>query len=290
MEENPDKCIKTPKKSLPIIDNDVKFDEDSICEAIEIPTIVRTSPVKVFIAEKPVKVFKTPKIASLQREIPTDSPLTPMPSFVSMDTPNLKDELKRFGIKALPRKQAVRKLVEIYEYTHKNKLMRKSKSCTDLCDTSKNKKSEAAKEIDLIEASSTTKSIIKPKKSKLKKTMSNLDTVIEKLKPKVVTADNDLAQFENDDPITFSQQVSSLSEDEIKEKVYEYIKNNNDLYNKVLNYEPLDFESFFQEIKNLGQFKISTKLLMKILDEQCVTFTLKNIRSKVSKFRSRKKN
>ena len=38
-----------------------------------------------------------------------------MPEYTEMDTPNLKGELKRFGIKPLSKKQAVKKLVEIYE-------------------------------------------------------------------------------------------------------------------------------------------------------------------------------
>jgi len=54
--------------------------------------------------------------------------LTPMASYGDMNTPDLKLELKKYGIKPLTKKQAVKKLVEIYEYTHKSKLKR-SASC-----------------------------------------------------------------------------------------------------------------------------------------------------------------
>lgn len=48
--------------------------------------------------------------------------ITPMPNYQSMNTPNLKVELKKYGIKALPKRQAILKLTEIYEYTHRHKL------------------------------------------------------------------------------------------------------------------------------------------------------------------------
>ena len=94
--------------------------------------------------------------------------------------------------------------------------------------------------------------------------------------------------FENDDQIPLSSQSKTqmvdFSDDEIKQEVFNFIFNDSELYTNVLNYEPLDFENFYQQIKGLGKFKISTKFLMHILDEKCVTFTMKSIR-----FRSRKK-
>ena len=61
----------------------------------------------------------------------TDSPLTPMASYGDMDTPNLKEELKRYGVKPLSKKQSVKKLIEIYQFTHRKKLKR-AMSCVDL--------------------------------------------------------------------------------------------------------------------------------------------------------------
>jgi hypothetical protein len=157
----------------------------------------------------------------------------------------------------------------------------KSKSCTDLVDNSESKVKESTSKTD-----DSTKSILKPKKPKLKKTVSNIDSSdirIGKTKEK-----NDMSVFENDDQMpTVSQsktQLANLSEEEIKQEVFDFIYNDSELYTKVLNYEPLDFEIFFQQIKSLGKFKITTKFLMHILDEKCVTFTMKSIR-----FRSRKK-
>lgn len=56
------------------------------------------------------------------REKEKQMTITPMPNYQGMDTPNLKNELKKYGIKALPKRQAILKLVEIYQYTHRHKL------------------------------------------------------------------------------------------------------------------------------------------------------------------------
>ncbi|XP_071786610.1 uncharacterized protein [Asterias amurensis] len=46
------------------------------------------------------------------------APITPMPPFDDMNTPLLKNELKRFGVKPLPKKKARLKLKEMYNHTH----------------------------------------------------------------------------------------------------------------------------------------------------------------------------
>ncbi|XP_010717671.1 structure-specific endonuclease subunit SLX4 isoform X3 [Meleagris gallopavo] len=48
------------------------------------------------------------------------TPVTPMPSYSMMETPQLKEELKRFGVRALPKRQMVLKLKEIFQYTHRD--------------------------------------------------------------------------------------------------------------------------------------------------------------------------
>uniref|UniRef100_A0A6J0V3S5 Structure-specific endonuclease subunit SLX4 n=1 Tax=Pogona vitticeps TaxID=103695 RepID=A0A6J0V3S5_9SAUR len=53
------------------------------------------------------------------RERPgTATPQTPMPSYSTMVTPELKKELRRFGVRALPKRQMVLKLKEIFQFTH----------------------------------------------------------------------------------------------------------------------------------------------------------------------------
>ncbi len=67
-------------------------------------------------------------VQRLKNTDPQTGDLTPMAQYGDMNTPDLKFELKKYGIKPLTKKQAVKKLVEIYQYTHKSKLKR-SASC-----------------------------------------------------------------------------------------------------------------------------------------------------------------
>lgn len=89
----------------------------------------------------PVKAKKThvSKLKKRTAEAGTNNsgPLTPMVNYGKMNTPNLKEELKRYGVKPLSKKQSIKKLVEIYEFTHRKKL-KKARSCMDLkaaCET-----------------------------------------------------------------------------------------------------------------------------------------------------------
>ncbi|TNN57549.1 Structure-specific endonuclease subunit SLX4 [Liparis tanakae] len=45
-------------------------------------------------------------------------PITPLPPYSDMDTPELKNKLNRFGVRPLPKRQMVLKLKEIHQYTH----------------------------------------------------------------------------------------------------------------------------------------------------------------------------
>ncbi|XP_053131905.1 structure-specific endonuclease subunit SLX4 isoform X2 [Hemicordylus capensis] len=71
---------------------------------------------RLFAAEP---VEKTPEPACPAREsLPFPTARTPTPSYSIMETPELKKELSRFGVRALPKRQMVLKLKEIFQYTH----------------------------------------------------------------------------------------------------------------------------------------------------------------------------
>ncbi|XP_035303977.1 structure-specific endonuclease subunit SLX4, partial [Cricetulus griseus] len=61
---------------------------------------------------------ETPKGANRKKNLPPKVPITPMPRYSIMETPVLKKELDRFGVRALPKRQMVLKLKEIFQYTH----------------------------------------------------------------------------------------------------------------------------------------------------------------------------
>lgn len=64
---------------------------------------------------------KTPEPSCQENNRSPSTPVTPMPSYSIMETPQLKKELSRFGVRALPKRQMVLKLKEIFQYTHQDR-------------------------------------------------------------------------------------------------------------------------------------------------------------------------
>ena len=62
----------------------------------------------------PVTSSRSPAMSRLRRP----APVTPLPDYTAMLTPQLRAELKRFGLKAVPRRKACLLLNHIYEQTH----------------------------------------------------------------------------------------------------------------------------------------------------------------------------
>ncbi|NWI26192.1 SLX4 endonuclease, partial [Sula dactylatra] len=63
---------------------------------------------------------KTPEPSCRENDKTRNTPMTPMPAYSIMETPQLKKELRRFGVRALPKRQMVLKLKEIFQYTHQD--------------------------------------------------------------------------------------------------------------------------------------------------------------------------
>ncbi|NWI00212.1 SLX4 endonuclease, partial [Tichodroma muraria] len=63
---------------------------------------------------------KTPEPSCQENSRSPSTPVTPMPAYSIMETPQLKKELSRFGVRALPKRQMVWKLKEIFQYTHRD--------------------------------------------------------------------------------------------------------------------------------------------------------------------------
>nr|QNH68109.1 structure-specific endonuclease subunit SLX4 [Brachionus koreanus] len=275
-----------------------------------------------------------------------------LPNFSSMATPDLKSELKKYGVKALPKKQAVKKLTEIYEFTSRkeNKIsFKRSHSCMDFKTSSTNMKNSSSfnqiaskkqvensnlnnckDDLDSMAKIMNLESLgtQKNKKKTLKKTVSDLGACRpsqpalssqsgfvkiggKKNKNLEMTLDEvmlDLVDEENDDETSEASESSasqkksgnllkekvkkSLNEEETRKHVSSVIKSDNNLYLKILNYEPLDYEFFFTSLQtSLAPRKCNNKILMKVLDEFCVTFTLKNLNTRgASKLKSKKKH
>ncbi|XP_074866451.1 structure-specific endonuclease subunit SLX4 isoform X2 [Carettochelys insculpta] len=68
--------------------------------------------------KSPAKALEVSESACHKRNHPTRVPITPLPAYSMMETPELKKELNRFGVRPLPKRQMVLKLKEIFQYTH----------------------------------------------------------------------------------------------------------------------------------------------------------------------------
>ncbi len=172
-----------------------------------------------------------------------------IPDYENMGTPIIKNCLKKFGIKYLPKKQAIKKLTEIYEYTHKKKSknLRRSQSFSETtCSSSKNDHNN--KKSNLIKKSESTQNLY----------FFNNDVEFKSCskgkKEKILITDFQLKSFVND-----------------------IIKIDENLFQSILNYEPINYDEFLIFIQSsLKPNKFNNQSLMKVLDEFGITFTLKN--------------
>ncbi|XP_027715499.1 structure-specific endonuclease subunit SLX4 isoform X2 [Vombatus ursinus] len=110
-------CAGSPGNSnLSYLNSTLWDDWDGEQKSTEIlPLAKRLSDEKV---TQELEVLKTPKAVDRKTNRPPKVPITPMPSYSIMETPELKKELNRFGVRPLPKRQMVLKLKEIFQYTH----------------------------------------------------------------------------------------------------------------------------------------------------------------------------
>ena len=85
----------------------------------------------------------------------------------------------------------------------------------------------------------------------------------------------------------------TLDEEETRHAASLLIKSDENLYLSILNYEPVDYENFLNRMQvSVAPRKINQKFLMHILDEYCITFTLKSLNTRgggSGKVKSKKK-
>ncbi|GFS94735.1 BTB domain-containing protein [Nephila pilipes] len=238
----------------------------------------------------------------------SDSPITPLPDFKSMMTPQLKEALKKVGVKALPRKKAVAVLSHIYDETHpwnddhpknypdlhlqsssKNSdlkrnlsLPKKRKLATDISEQSSKKIVKSNTKMSKEKNEKPGNKFSKPSSSSNFKNLTELKQ-INSLENKMSSSEsstcspNKSSNSRKNDVFNFSQssEFSDCSQPESKDVsklISEYISSNDELYKKVLTYMPLNLMELQNELEENG-ISVSVKKLTDFLDEQCITFT-----------------
>ncbi|KFU87998.1 Structure-specific endonuclease subunit SLX4, partial [Chaetura pelagica] len=213
-----------------------------------------------------------------EKDKPPSTPMTPMPHYSLMETPQLKKELSRFGVRALPKRQMVLKLKEIFQYTHQD-------MDSDFEDEIPSSQPPLQK--------SPAKRAGQPKAGRAAERWS---MAADGEEPKLSASQESAVSSVDGSDISFGSQSSLLngfeacafaSEEEEEElpasqaaareeakleAIRCYIRSNTALYHKVLFYEPIELAELHTELKQNG-IKISKAKLLDFLDAHCITFT-----------------
>ncbi|XP_065115707.1 structure-specific endonuclease subunit SLX4 [Paramisgurnus dabryanus] len=236
---------------------------------------------------KRVAELKTPVACRNKNKGPL-VPITPMPGYSDMDTPELKNKLNRFGVRPLPKKQMVLKLKEIHQYTHQLQSSESEEEMSPLRHLPCTSKSvQLFKQPTAPPAASPVK--LQPNdvddhlsSSQNSTTSSNADS--DRSNPELCVSEDDDSDTEG---ITASQAV-------VREKdkilaVRQFIMSDPKLYKRVLQYQPLPLGELRASLKAAG-IRLGAAKLLDFLDSQCITFsTAKQGQSTSSRRKQRRK-
>uniref|UniRef100_H3B0A2 Structure-specific endonuclease subunit SLX4 n=1 Tax=Latimeria chalumnae TaxID=7897 RepID=H3B0A2_LATCH len=231
------------------------------------------------------KELKTPVAIDHKKNKGPVVPITPMPTYSDMDTPNLKQELSRFGVRPLPKRQMILKLKEIHQYTHQVMSSDSEEEIPSSQPPVEKKKSGQERKEE-------TQTVLSPSKSPLKNRTGDSEDA-EQLSASQGSTTSSTAgsedsfasqssstnEFENafvsgdedeDDGITPSQ--AARCEADKLEAARQYLLSNPRLYSKILLYQPFELAQLQAELKENG-IRIAMGKLLDFLDTHCITFT-----------------
>ncbi|NWV73572.1 SLX4 endonuclease, partial [Dasyornis broadbenti] len=214
-----------------------------------------------------------------------NTPVTPMPSYSIMETPQLKKELSRFGVRALPKRQMVLKLKEIFQYTHRDgdsdfedeipysqPLPQKSPAKQP-----RQPKAEGAKEQERSCVSLAADGEEIPTSQESAGSSVDGSDISFGSQSSFVNGFETCAFESEEEEEEFPASQAAAREQEKLEAVKCYIRSNTALYNRILFYEPLEVADLHAELKQNG-IKISKAKLLNFLDSQCITSTMARAR------------
>ncbi|XP_055365067.1 structure-specific endonuclease subunit SLX4 isoform X2 [Betta splendens] len=234
--------------------------------------------------------LKTPS-SSLSKKCHSLVPITPLPHYSDMDTPELKSKLKRFGVRPLPKRQMILKLKEIHQYTHQLVSSDSEDEPPSVGHTAQMKSlvtGSAAAPNRPVSCTQTGKfkepsvpatiSPMKPNRSKEEEVLSasqgsNTSSTAaseesERSNPELCLSSNE--DSDSDIGISASQAANCL-EDRLR-AVRSFILSDSALYSQILQYQPLVLSQLQERLKANG-IRLGAAKLVDYLDSQCVTFT-----------------
>ncbi|XP_060519614.1 uncharacterized protein LOC132697887 [Cylas formicarius] len=179
--------------------------------------------------------------------------VTPMLDYDNMNTPTIAEELDKFGIKPLKRKRGAMLLKYIYDSTHP---VIEKKSKTDENDQLIKKRRNNRSYVDGIKCS-----------------------------PPIEIAEDILENENLDDLIFERKQSTKICSCRIPLQIvwHNLVSSNPIIRENILLYEPLQLESLYMMIKDLG-FRFHIQDLLTFLDKKCITVRIKQNQAKKSIF------
>ncbi|XP_022524366.2 structure-specific endonuclease subunit SLX4 [Astyanax mexicanus] len=217
---------------------------------------------------KRVAELKTPVAHKNKNQVPL-VPITPMPGFSDMDTPELRKRLDSYGVRPLPKKQMVLKLKEIHHYTHQLMSSESEEEDSPRC-----RPKTGANPFKL----PTAPPPVSPRKlqfgeeeqevlpaSQDSSTSSTAES--ERSNPELCDSEEEGSDSEG---VTASQAV--VREKDKLLAVRSFIVSDPALYGRVLQYQPLSLSDLKARLRAAG-IRLGTAKLLDFLDSQCITFT-----------------
>ncbi|XP_072527252.1 structure-specific endonuclease subunit SLX4 [Salminus brasiliensis] len=255
-------------------------EEEDDDEEEERPALPLSQRVGVVAPPKRVAQLKTPVARNKKNQVPL-VPITPMPGFSDMDTPELKKRLDRYGVRPLPKKQMVLKLKEIHHYTHQ---LMSSESEEEGSPRGRPRAGPSLAAPTLLQPERlpfkqpTAPPPVSPRKlqfgedeqdelpaSQGSNTSSTAES--ERSNPELCDSDEEGSDSEG---ITASQAV--VREKDKLLAVRSFIVSDPVLYGRVLQYQPLSLSDLKAKLRTAG-IRLGTAKLLDFLDSQCITFT-----------------
>ncbi|CAH8560062.1 unnamed protein product [Schistosoma bovis] len=325
---NNDEIVSNSLLNITTITTDVKnssiintIPSNSVCHTIQ--EINESLSIKPTNRENCQEIFVSNQLLTPDKNLPnsimesvniTPIPLTPLPKYEEMMTPELKRALSKYGVKPLPRKRAILLLKEIYNQLHQyeedeqNQLMSNKRigsmkynndrqlqeNCIDKEKKCNNRLDRSKKVIFNVSTNVNNVSLLpinyKDDTDNNNNNNSDSDSIVQQeLLLSTSTHSNELQNLANSEMISSDQLAHSKNQDmkklsqkqvnkikgNINQIVLHYLKNNPNLYMNILTYTPLEFDIVHNMLKSDGII-IGQQKLMDLFDDQCITFTLRN--------------
>ncbi|NXR33166.1 SLX4 endonuclease, partial [Zosterops hypoxanthus] len=220
------------------------------------------------------------------------TPMTPMPAYSIMETPQLKKELSRFGVRALPKRQMVLKLKEIFQYTHRDGDSDFEDEISYSQPLPQKSPAKGRRQPRAGRAAGGNRAEQERPSVSLAADGEELPASQESAGSSVDGSDISFgsqssfvngfetcafASEEEEEEEEFPASQAAAREEEKLEAVRCYILSNTALYNRILFYEPIELADLHAELKQNG-IKISKAKLLNFLDSQCITSTMAKAR------------